>query len=116
MPAEDFPHLAGAESGCFGFTNCHQVAGNLRQAAKQLVEGMEIKGYQVTPDDSRSDSGHLIYEVVVPSEPGESPEEKTAKTHYLNVFSPELGRMAYVMTLDLITLDQLRQLAQQPAG
>ncbi|MEL7227727.1 MAG: hypothetical protein AAGL17_23580, partial [Cyanobacteria bacterium J06576_12] len=50
---DDFPHLAGAQSGCYGLENCHQLSGNFRQAAQALVAQMESQNYQLTEREIR---------------------------------------------------------------
>lgn len=102
---EDFPHLIGGQPNCFGLTNCHRVSGqgSYRRAASQLVEGMRANGYQVTMRDDIDEQGHRVYEVVMPSEP--------ETTYYLNVFSDSADSMVYAMTLEIVSLAELQQLA-----
>ncbi|MFK8184984.1 MAG: hypothetical protein AB8B99_16555 [Phormidesmis sp.] len=103
--AEEFPHFAGAQAGCFSLTNCHRVSGqgNYRQAAKQLIGEMTAQGYQVEQRDDIDSQGHRVYEVIMPSEPD--------VTYYLNVFSDSADSMVYAMTLSIVTLAELQQLA-----
>jgi len=102
---EAFPHFAEAQSGCFSLSNCHRVSGqgSYRQAAKQLVEEMQANGYQVKQRDDIDDQGHRVYEVVIPSEPD--------ATYYLNVFSDSADSMVYALTLQIVSLAELQQLA-----
>ncbi|MGD1898835.1 MAG: hypothetical protein ACFB16_18010 [Phormidesmis sp.] len=103
MPlSEEFPHLAGAQSGCYGLAGCHQLAGNYRQAAQQLIDQMEAQGYQLNERDDIEDTGHRVFEVIAPNEP--------EKIYYLNVFSPDVGSTVYVVTTDILNLEQLQQL------
>lgn len=103
--AEGFPHFADVQSGCFSLTNCHRISGqgSYRKAAKQLVQDMADKGYQVSERDDIDSQGHRVYEVVIPTEP--------EVTYYLNVFSDSTDSMVYAMTLQIVTLAELQQLA-----
>ena len=103
MPlSEEFPHLAGAQSGCYGLAGCHQLASNYRQAAQQLIDQMEAQGYQLNERDDIEDTGHRVFEVIAPNEP--------EKIYYLNVLSPDVGSTVYVVTTDILNLEQLQQL------
>ncbi|MEM6451053.1 MAG: hypothetical protein AAF703_12140 [Cyanobacteria bacterium P01_D01_bin.105] len=103
--AEEFPHFAGVQSGCFRLANCHRISGqgSYRQAAKQLVEQMQAQGYQVNQREDIDDQGHRVYEVIMPSEPD--------TTYYLNVFSDSADSMVYALTLEIVSLTELQQLA-----
>lgn len=100
---EEFPHLAEAQSGCYGLEGCQQLSGNYRRAAQQLIEQMESQGYQLTERDDLDDTGHRVFEVIAPSEP--------EKTYYLNVFSPDAGSTVYVLAIDILSLTELQQLS-----
>ncbi|MEO0706889.1 MAG: hypothetical protein AAF050_14640 [Cyanobacteria bacterium J06649_5] len=100
---EEFPHLAEAQSGCYGLEGCQQLSGNYRRAAQQLIEQMESQGYQLTKRDDLDDTGHRVFEVIAPSEP--------EKTYYLNVFSPDAGSTVYVLAIDILSLTELQQLS-----
>lgn len=100
---ETFPHLEGAQSGCYGLTGCQQVRGNFRRAAEQLIDQMESKGYQLAELDDIDVTGHRIFEVTVPDEPD--------TTYFLNVFSSDSGSTIYVMALDILSLAELQQLS-----
>lgn len=100
---DDFPDLADAESGCYGLENCRQVSGNFRQAAQQLVSQMEGNGYELTEREDLDNTGHRVYEVVDLDDPD--------ATYYLNVFSPDIGSAVYVLTVDILSLEALKQLS-----
>ncbi|MGC1306570.1 MAG: hypothetical protein WA885_05020 [Phormidesmis sp.] len=98
----DFPNLAGAQSGCYGLENCQQVSGNFRQAAQQLIAQMEGQGYQLTEREDLDNTGHRVFEVIDPDAPN--------ATYYLNVFSPDIGSAVYVLTVNILSLEELKQL------
>jgi len=100
---DDFPHLVGAQSGCYGLENCHQLSGNFRQAAQALVAQMESQNYQLTEREDIDNTGHRVFDVIVPDEPD--------TTYYLNIFSPDVGRTVYVLTVDILTLNELQRLS-----
>lgn len=100
--AADFPHLAGSQSGCYGLSNCHQTSGNYRQVVRQLTEQMRNQGYQLTEDDTIDGIGHRVFEVVMPHEP--------SRIYYLNVFSDDLDTAVYAITLDILSLDELKSI------
>ena len=99
---DDFPHLAGAQAGCYGLESCHQLSGNFRQAAQQLVEQMESQGYRLTEREDIDGTGHRVFEVIMPDDPN--------TIAYLNVYSPDVGSTVYVLTADILSLEQLQQL------
>lgn len=99
---DDFPDLAGAQSGCYGLENCRQISGNFRQMAQQLVSQMEEQGYELTEREDIDNTGHRVFEVSNPNDP--------SVTHYLNVFSPDIGSAVYVLTVDILSLEELKQL------
>lgn len=101
--SDDFPHLAGSQSGCYGLASCRQLNGNYRQAARLLLAQMADQGYQLTERDDIDNTGHRVFEVIDPDEPN--------VTHYLNVFSPDVGSTVYVMTMNILSLEQLKQLS-----
>ncbi|MEL6468331.1 MAG: hypothetical protein AAFQ74_01260 [Cyanobacteria bacterium J06623_4] len=98
----DFPHLAGAQAGCYGLESCHQLSGNFRQAAQQLITQMESQGYQLTEREDIDGTGHRVFEVTMPDDPN--------TIAYLNVYSPDVGSTVYVLTADILSLEQLQQL------
>lgn len=100
--ADDFPHLSGSSSGCFSLSNCHQASGNYRQVVQQLTEQMIANGYQLTEDDTIDGTGHRVFEVVMPSEPD--------SLYYLNVFSDGLDSAVYAITVNILSLDELKSL------
>ncbi len=100
---DDFPHLAGAQSGCYGLANCRQLSGNYRQAARLLLTQMTDQGYQLAERDDIDNTGHRVFEVITPHEPN--------VIYYLNVFSPDVGSTVYVMTVNVLSLEQLKQLS-----
>lgn len=99
---ETFPHLAGAESGCYGLTGCQRLRGNFRTSAQQLVDQMEAKGYQLSERNDIENTGHRVFEVIVPDEP--------ETTYFLNAFSPDIGITVYVMSIRILSLVELQQL------
>lgn len=100
---EEFPHLAGAQSGCYGLESCHQISGNYRRAAQQLIDQMAAQGYQLTERDDIDNTGHRVFEAITLNEP--------EKTYYLNVFSPDVGSTVYVLSVDILSLEELQQLS-----
>lgn len=101
---EDFPDLAGAESGCYGLSGCRQLSGNYRQAAQQLLAQLDAQGYIVKKVDAIDDAGHRVFEAIAPDKPNE--------VYYLNVFSPGVGSTVYVMAVEILSLAQLEALSQ----
>ncbi len=99
---DDFPDLAGAQSGCYGLENCRQINGNFRQIAQQLVSQMKSQGYELTEREDLDNTGHRVFEVIHPDDP--------SITHYLNVFSPDIGSAVYVLAVDILSLEELKQL------
>lgn len=100
--AADFPHLAGAQSGCYGLSHCHQMSGSHRQVARQLTAQMRAQGYQLTEDDTIDGAGHQVFAVVMPQDPG--------SLYYLNIFSDGLDSAIYAITVDILSLDELKSL------
>lgn len=104
MPLSDaFPHLVGAQSGCYGLSGCRQLSSNFRMAARQLIEQMKAQGYEIAARDDLEDTGHRVFEAIAPEEPG--------KVYYLNVFSPDVGSTVYVITTEILSLAELEQLS-----
>lgn len=103
--ASDFPHLAGAQSGCYGLENCHRLehGGNYRQAARQLMAQMQAQGYQVSERDDIDEPGHRVFDVI--------PPEDAEVTYYLNVFSDGSQSAVYALTLNILSLRELQQLS-----
>jgi hypothetical protein len=101
-----FPHLEGAASGCFGFQECRRVsgAGSYRNVARSLIAGLEAQGYQVKLRDDLEDTGRNVYEL-------SSPE--TSELKYLMVFSDADGSAVYVMSTEIMTLQDLQTLQVQ---
>ncbi|MEL6263477.1 MAG: hypothetical protein AAFR12_20695 [Cyanobacteria bacterium J06626_6] len=99
----NFPHLAGAQAGCYGLESCHQLSGNFRQAAQQLIAQLKSQGYQLTEREDIDGTGHRVFEVIMPDDPN--------NTVYLNVYSPDVGSTVYVLTADILSLEQLQQLS-----
>lgn len=98
-----FPHLAGAQSGCYGLSGCRQLSSNFRTAARQLIEQMKAQGYEITARDDLENTGHRVFEAIAPEEPD--------TVYYLNVFSPDVGRTVYVITTEILSLAELEQLS-----
>lgn len=102
--SNDFPHVAGAASGCFGLENCRTIAGEtFRDVAKAIREGLEAKGYELTPEDNGDESGgnHRIYRMI-------SPPDNQVK--YLNIFGEGLTGAFYLITSDPIKRGDLEAL------
>ncbi|MEL6814828.1 MAG: hypothetical protein AAFP03_08435 [Cyanobacteria bacterium J06598_3] len=101
---DDFPHLAGAQGNCYNLASCYRLgdAGGYRQAAKALTEQMQAQGYAVSERDDIDSAGRRVFEVVMPGQPND--------IYFLNVFSDEAGSAVYVMTMDILTLQELQQL------
>ncbi len=106
---ENFPHLLGAQSGCYNLESCHRITGEgtHRQAAKKLIEQMRQQNYQVVERDDIESQGHQVFAVTPPQEPD--------KTYYLNVFSDSLNSAVYAITLEIVSLAELKQLSGQAA-
>lgn len=105
--SETFPHLAGTQLGCFGLSNCGRVEGMVRShrdASRQLIPELESQGYQVTVHNE--DDGPLVYKLLDPQQP-------EAEVQYLNIFPDGLGAAVYVITLEPISLEELKQLDSQ---
>ncbi len=104
---DDFPHIAGAQSGCYGLENCRIVDGQtFRDIAKAIRQDLEAKGYKLIPYDN-SDSGggnHRIYEMRLLNEPD-------TEVNYLNIFGEGLTGAFYVITPQLIEREDLEALA-----
>lgn len=102
--ADDFPHIADVEMGCYGLRSCGQLSniGNYRRAAQSLIPALEANGYEV--DEHITDEpGYSVYTI-------SRPDWRDGEPHYLSIFSDGLGQAVYVITLEVITLDELRQL------
>ncbi|MEL6555523.1 MAG: hypothetical protein AAFQ63_18995 [Cyanobacteria bacterium J06621_11] len=100
--SDDFPHLSGAQAGCFGLSNCHQSQGNYRQVVQQLTAQMREEGYQLTEQDDIDGTGHRVFEVVDADDP--------SQTYYLNVFSDGLDSAVYALTETILSLEELKNL------
>ncbi|MEL6231986.1 MAG: hypothetical protein AAFR24_18940 [Cyanobacteria bacterium J06627_3] len=103
----DFPHLAGAVSGCYGLENCRRAEGqNYTEALQEIGEGLEAQGYELTPYDDNDDSdvrNHRIFEMRLPGDPD-------AGVKYLNVFGDGLKAAIYIITPNIITQADLQSL------
>jgi len=99
---DDFPHPEEAEGGCFGFSACRRVsgAGTYRSVARSLIANLENQGYEVSLRDDLEDTGRNVYEL--------SPPDAGAATQYLMVFSDHDGSAIYVMSDQILTLNELR--------
>ncbi|MEL6351448.1 MAG: hypothetical protein AAFR58_06765 [Cyanobacteria bacterium J06627_28] len=105
MPlSAEFPDLAGSEAGCFDLEGCREMRGNLHDIEQQLIAQLEANNYQLTKRDDIEDSGRRVFEVITPDEPG--------TLYYLNVFSSDIGKAVYVLTVDILSLVELQQLSQ----
>lgn len=105
MPlSSEFPDLEGAEAGCFGLEGCRAMLGNLHDIEQQLIAQLEANNYRLTKRDDIEDSGRRVFEVIAPDEPDE--------LYYLNVFSSDIGKAVYVLTVDILSLVELQQLSQ----
>lgn len=103
---ETFPHFEGAVGGCFGFTECRRVsgAGSYRSVARSLIDDLEAQGYGVDLRDDLEDTGRNVYEL---SPPNGDPIK------YLLVFSDRDGSAIYVMSEEIMTLNELQSLQAQ---
>jgi len=102
--ADDFPHRADAQMGCYGLSSCGSLANisNFRSAARQLVPDLESQGYQV--DEYNTDeSGYLVYQL-------SHPDWRNGEPYYLSIFQDGLGQAVYVITQEVITLAALKEL------
>ncbi|MEO0432682.1 MAG: hypothetical protein AAF151_13420 [Cyanobacteria bacterium J06656_5] len=103
----DFPHVAGAVSGCYGLENCRRAEGqNYTDTLREISEGLEAQGYELTPYDDNDDSdvrNHRIFEMRLPSDPD-------AEVKYLNVFGDGLKAAIYIITPNIITQADLQAL------
>lgn len=103
----DFPHLAGAEAGCYGLENCRKAEGqNYLDALNNISQGLEAQGYELTPYDGNDDSdvrNHKIYEMRLLNDPD-------AAVKYLNVFGEGLKTAIYIITPDIVTQAELQAL------
>ena len=101
-----FPHFPGATSGCLGLGECRQVngIGTYRNVANSLVAGLEDQGYMVNLRDDLEDTGRNVYELIPPGDGG--------TRQFLLVFQgEESGSAIYVMSPEIMTLDELKSLA-----
>ncbi len=107
---DHFPHVAGAVSGCFGLSECRQVRTGERYhtVARSLIVGLEDQGYGVKLRDDLEGNGRHVYEIT-------APDSQTAN-QYLLVFSGADGSAIYVMSPQIMTLDELELLATQASG
>jgi hypothetical protein len=106
-----FPHFEGATSGCLGLGECRQVngVGSYRDVADSLIAGLENQGYGVKLRDDLEDTARNVYELTLPG--------NEATRQFLLVFQgAEIGSAIYVMSPEIMTLDELRSLAAQVAG
>lgn len=102
VPFADFPHLQGAESGCFGASSCRQVQGShFRMTAQTIRDQMEAQGYQVSLRDDLAETGQTIYEL-----------SKEGQTRYLSVLSTELDQTAYILAAQPVTIADLQIVGQ----
>lgn len=103
----NFPHLAGAEAGCYGLENCRKAEGqNYLGALSSIRQGLEAQGYELTPYTGNDDSdvrNHRIYKMRLPNDPD-------AAIKYLNVFGGEPEATIYIITPRLITQAELQAL------
>lgn len=98
----DFPHLSGAESGCFGLDSCHRSQGSYRTVVQQLTAQMRQNGYQLVEKEDIDGAGHRVFEVIDPSNPDD--------IYYLNVFSDGLDSAVYALTAAVLSLEELKNL------
>jgi|GEM_PF-1373759 len=99
----NFPLYQGAQSGCFGSTNCNQVSGvqGFRNLSGNLQQHLEQNGYQVERRDDLEETGVAIFEV-----------SKGGETQYLSVLdSGTLGTAIYVLVpTPIASLEELEKL------
>lgn len=103
----DFPHLVGAETGCYGLDNCRKAEGqNYLDALNEISQGLAAQGYELTPYTENDDSdvrNHKIYEMRLPHDPD-------AAVKYLNVFGEGLKTAIYIITPHIVTQAELQAL------
>ena len=107
---EDFPVLAGSESGCFQVENCRRISnqGSPRQIAKQFEVELAAQ-YEVEQRDDLSESGYEVFELRKKDEPD-------AELQYLSIFSEGIGSAVYTITQQPIRLDELRDIETPSKG
>ena len=103
---DTFPHFEGAVGGCFGVTECRRVSGvgSYRSVARSLISSLESQGYGVELRDDLEDTGRNVYELMPPD--GDA-------VQYLLVFSDRDGSAIYVMSDEIMTLNDLQALQAQ---
>lgn len=105
--SETFPHVEGAEGGCFGMAECRRVSNGdrYRQVAEAIVDDLAAQGYQVDLRDDLDDTGRNVYELIAP--------DRQDEVTFLIVFSDIDGSAVYVMSDEIMTLNDLRSLQVQ---
>ena len=106
--SNDFPHLAGSQAGCYGLENCRTAEGqNYVDAVQEIRDNLEAQGYVLTRYAGNDDSdvrNHRIYEMRLPNNP-------ETEVKYLNVFGEGLKTAIYIITIRIVTQDELQTLA-----
>ena len=100
----DFPHLQSAQTGCYGLSSCHQLSdvGSYHRAAETLVAQMQQQGFQISEKEDIDFPGQRVFSVIMPDQPEE--------TYYLNIFSDGIGSAVYVLSIEILTLSDLKSL------
>lgn len=100
--SQNFPHLSGAQTGCYGLQNCRITEGqNYIDALQEITDTLEAQGYQLDPYEGNDDSdvrNHKIYEMRLPD---------ASEVKYLNVFGEGLKTTIYIITSRIITQEEL---------
>lgn len=106
--ADTFPHFEGAVEGCFGLGGCRRVSnpGSYRTVARSLIADLEGQGYRVDLRDDLEDTGRNVYELIPPDSPDH--------VQYLMVFSDMDGSAVYVLSNQVMTLNDLQALQHDP--
>ncbi|MBE7386166.1 MAG: hypothetical protein F6J95_032850 [Leptolyngbya sp. SIO1E4] len=107
---DEFPHHANAVGGCFGLAECRRVSGegSYRNVARSLIADLEVNGYGVKLRDDLDDTGRWVYELTVPG--------SASSPQYLIVFSDIDGSAVYVMSDQVLTLNELQALNAQTSS
>lgn len=105
---DDFPHIIGAQSGCYGLDNCRFVEGQtFRDVAKEILQTLEAKGYELTAydNDDSGEGNHRIYKMRLSSNP-------EGELKYLNIFGEGLTGAFYVITPKVIERGDLERFSE----
>ncbi|WP_031294525.1 hypothetical protein [Leptolyngbya sp. Heron Island J] len=113
--SHNFPHIPGAQAGCYGLQNCRIAEGqNYIDASRTIIDELTAQGYELQLYEGNDDSdvrNHRIYEM-------RSSTNTEAEVKYLNLFGEGLKTVIYLVTPRLITQAELQTLEinQQQTG